>query len=274
LNPALLVLPSTINIIGASYREIAETAPTSYIEVNYENMYLSYKPYNKLASEYEEAIRAAHAAGRRVPVIHAPYESWLMHVGSNGIEELANTVTSLGVKVMVFHLPSTRYGDAWQDAIKTLSRLQDKYNVEVAVENLVAAPPWSNPHRLAETANKHGISLCIDTGHLHLNGYDTAEIIDKYLDMIRVLHVHDNHGTSDEHLIVGAGTINWLRAAASIRRAAENGSWIVLEEKCIARREGISACKARLILQAASMTGMVTGWNGYRKLLEGGIRTR
>ncbi len=266
------VLPSTINMIGASYASLASSMPSDLFEANYENMYLSYTPFDKVAECYEELVREAARRGKRVPVVHAPYESWVAAMGAGGVEELVNRLSGLGVKVLVFHLPSQRYGGLWREAAQMLHILQERYDVEFAVENLVAAPPWRDPYKLAEAAARHGLKLCLDTGHLHLNGLDVARVLRDLADQTLVLHVHDNHGVIDEHLVTGAGTINWLDAAPAVLECVDRGAWLVLEEKCIVSREGLDVCKARLILQYALMRGLVEGWNGFRELLRGGVK--
>lgn len=54
------------------------------------------------------------------------------------------------------------------------------------------------------------LGICIDSGHCHLNGLDTAEIIRKCGPYFLETHFHDNFGKKDRHNPVGIGTINWL----------------------------------------------------------------
>ncbi len=74
------------------------------------------------------------------------------------------------------------------------------------------------------------VGVCIDTGHAHLGRY-----IDQFLEMAgdRLLHVHihDNHGTFDDHMIPGEGAIDWCAFFDGLRRVRYGGA-LVLELSC------------------------------------------
>lgn len=55
------------------------------------------------------------------------------------------------------------------------------------------------------------MGICIDSGHCHLNGLDTAEIVRKCGNYFLETHFHDNYGVKDRHNPVGIGTLNWLQ---------------------------------------------------------------
>ena len=52
------------------------------------------------------------------------------------------------------------------------------------------------------------VGACMDTGHAFLAG-DLNNLVYKLGPYLRMLHVHDNSGHSDEHLPPGQGAINW-----------------------------------------------------------------
>ena len=52
--------------------------------------------------------------------------------------------------------------------------------------------------------------VCFDTGHSNYCGENIAEMIELLgSEHLGVLHVHDNDGTSDQHLAPGLGNIDW-----------------------------------------------------------------
>lgn len=69
------------------------------------------------------------------------------------------------------------------------------------------------------------IRMCLDVGHAHANegplGY-----IQNFGAKIVAVHFHDNHGKYDEHLAVGAGTIDWKKVAAGFRGIGFTGPFI------------------------------------------------
>lgn len=60
------------------------------------------------------------------------------------------------------------------------------------------------------TKNK---AFCFDCGHTNVAEKDgnpgVVEFVRKYGKRIKVLHLHDNNGFSDQHLVPGQGTIKW-----------------------------------------------------------------
>jgi sugar phosphate isomerase/epimerase len=64
------------------------------------------------------------------------------------------------------------------------------------------------------------IRMCFDTGHAHITS-DVYRSLMSCAPVIDYLHVHDNDGKNDTHLMPGAanGTIDWPRMAESIKQA-------------------------------------------------------
>ena len=52
------------------------------------------------------------------------------------------------------------------------------------------------------------VGICLDSGHLHAHFKDELNF-DLFKDKIFCVHLHDNHGEKDEHLIPFEGTIDW-----------------------------------------------------------------
>jgi sugar phosphate isomerase/epimerase len=52
------------------------------------------------------------------------------------------------------------------------------------------------------------VGICFDTGHCHAHFKDNFDF-EFYKDRIFAVHLHDNHGLHDEHLIPYDGTIDW-----------------------------------------------------------------
>jgi len=57
-------------------------------------------------------------------------------------------------------------------------------------------------------SNVEGASYTLDTGHAHANGDDPLRLYERLKDSVSELHLHDNDGKSDDHLIPGRGTAN------------------------------------------------------------------
>jgi len=71
------------------------------------------------------------------------------------------------------------------------------------------------------------VGICLDLGHANVTvGVDAA--IATMSNRIAQVHVHDNHGTKDDHLWPGDGTIEWPTTVQALKGLAEPPS-IVLE---------------------------------------------
>ena len=49
----------------------------------------------------------------------------------------------------------------------------------------------------------------IDIGHAQLDGWNVPHVIQSVKDRLIALHIHDNTGTSDDHLPIGEGKMDW-----------------------------------------------------------------
>ena len=79
---------------------------------------------------------------------------------------------------------------------------------------------------IVEKVNNEKLGLNLDIGHAHCNS--KAEVVDwiKLLgDKITYVHLHDNHGQSDEHLGLGKGNIELVKVLESLNEYAPNAVW-------------------------------------------------
>lgn len=92
--------------------------------------------------------------------------------------------------------------------------------VKVLVENLMSEP--TTPEHLMtilDLGHLDAVGICVDLGHAHATA-GIAEAFSVLGRRIVSLHVHDNHGTRDEHLWPGDGTIDWAETANLLQSLA------------------------------------------------------
>ncbi len=70
------------------------------------------------------------------------------------------------------------------------------------------------------------VGTCLDTGHAHLSG-DLGNVIHKLSGHLKMIHINDNHGDWDAHLIPGDGGINWPWVIAELQRHRFHGGLII-----------------------------------------------
>ncbi len=131
----------------------------------------------------------------------------------------------LGVKWLVIH-PGTVVDGTWYsyrkslaanlEAYKRYGELAAKYNVGIAIENMIEKDSGrrycSSVEELLELLDKLNdptFGICWDTGHAHLAKVDQASALRQIGSNLKALHIDDNRGEWDDHLAPYYGTIVW-----------------------------------------------------------------
>ena len=146
----------------------------------------------------------------------------------------------LGIRYMVIH-PTFRtsdgriYTDAEEflevntKAFQPLVRQAADYGLTLLSENLLwgASIPLALQSERVDRISAENFGWCFDTGHAHYKGLSPATLLGlKHAPLS--LHVQDNHGQHDEHLLPGDGTIDWKAFLHTLRRIGYRGD-LVLE---------------------------------------------
>jgi sugar phosphate isomerase/epimerase len=138
---------------------------------------------------------------------------------------LRNLVVHLGERDDTW---STRTVEFAITALEHLGAFARPLGVRLLVENLLSEA--TTPAHLAlilEMGHLDSVGVCLDLGHAHIT-VGTLEAINTLGSRIASVHVHDNHGTKDEHLWPGDGTIDWLATSEALK-ALVNPPATVLE---------------------------------------------
>jgi sugar phosphate isomerase/epimerase len=113
-------------------------------------------------------------------------------------------------------------------ALEHLGAFAHALGVRIVIENLLSEP--TTPEHLMlilELGHLPQVGICLDLGHANVTvGVDAA--IATMSNRIAQVHVHDNHGTKDDHLWPGDGTIDWPTTVQALKGLAEPPA-IVLE---------------------------------------------
>jgi sugar phosphate isomerase/epimerase len=118
--------------------------------------------------------------------------------------------------------------EAARRSLEELLELAAPVGVGLAVE--VIPNELSAPARLVglldEDLENGRIGLCLDYGHAFLMG-DLVEAIETVAGHLVTTHVHDNHGTSDEHLVPFDGAIDWAAALMATQKVGYDGTLLL-----------------------------------------------
>jgi sugar phosphate isomerase/epimerase len=154
-----------------------------------------------------------------------------------GVELIKNRIDLagvLGAGEIVLHLPlpyrifendgafkEKFYAAAFRsfDELKDYSR---EKRVRICVENLPDCPESFQAEmfdRLFARYNAAFLGICFDTGHGNVTSRDCLYFARRYGERLFIVHIHDNHGEGDEHLIPFEGTFNWEGFAEVLARS-------------------------------------------------------
>lgn len=126
---------------------------------------------------------------------------------------------------------------AWQKNIEGLQHLCDfaaDYDVTIGVENMVNlefifGKQAEEMLGMIESVDRENIGLTLDVGHANTNGVVNS-FLEKCLDQVVHIHLHDNHGKRDEHLPAGQGTVDWKKVTG---RLSGLNAVVILEARTI-----------------------------------------
>ncbi|MCL2195470.1 MAG: sugar phosphate isomerase/epimerase [Oscillospiraceae bacterium] len=103
-----------------------------------------------------------------------------------------------------------------------IARAQD-VGVNIAVENMRFGLSLDYVELLLETFDSPRFGYCFDSGHWNARRRD-FDWLTRWPERLMALHLHDNHGVDDEHLLPGDGTIDWPALMQKIAATGYTGA--------------------------------------------------
>jgi sugar phosphate isomerase/epimerase len=155
---------------------------------------------------------------------------------SEAVDETRRAIDAaraLGCSVVVLHLgiprgqpipPNDNDAAALRRSLEPIADACTAAGVRLALEvipNDLATPPalldWLDGDLELGSA-----AACLDVGHAHLVGGapEAAEVLSGY---VITTHIHDNRGTSDDHLVPFDGTIDWPATMMALYKIGYTG---------------------------------------------------
>ena len=191
-------------------------------DLSYEALELSMPPL--LGGDWEEC-RDWYRASGRTRALHGAFIDVNPASGDPAFRELSRQrcrescalAQALGAEYVVFHssaFPFLRgaYLSRWAGVCAEFyGELAERYGLSVCVENSMDLDPEPLCALLKE-ASAAQVKVCLDIGHAHYARAPLEEWFDSLGEHIGYLHLSDNHGQFDDHLPLGAGSVNWALA--------------------------------------------------------------
>lgn len=187
-------------------------------------------------ADFKDFPEYADRVGLFVENTHAPYRGantlWRDTPSgqsyTDGLVECVEDCGRYGIPTMVMHLANGRLevGDITvgiERMRRIVARAED-LGVNVAVENTEC--PQFVAYVLGHISSPR-LGFCYDSGHQ--NCYTPkCDLLGLYGDRLTALHLHDNDGSEDRHLLPFEGTVDWTKLSSKLN-ALGYGGCIALE---------------------------------------------
>lgn len=214
-------------------------------------------PYTMTEEEAKSCLQAEKAAmdaaGISVSQVHGPWryppQEATEEERAERMEKMQRSIrfaAYLGCKYWVIH-PIMPFGtdaseqehahETWTLNLAFMRQLLEtarEYDVTICLENMPFVEfSVSTPEKIlkmVEEINDEHFQICLDTGHVSIfPGRSAADALRLFGDHVKVLHIHDNRGTNDDHFPPYSGIIDWADFTRALKEVHFQG---VLSLEC------------------------------------------
>jgi len=117
--------------------------------------------------------------------------------------------------------------DAARRSLDALAQVAEPLGIDIAVE--VIPNDLSRAASLTELVadvDAPNVGICLDFGHARLDhpGGDVVDAVEVAAGHLLAIHVHDNRGRSDDHLVPFDGAIDWAASLTAVQKVGYDGA--------------------------------------------------
>ena len=164
------------------------------------------------------------------------FDSLVRQVARQRIEQSYAVAVNLGASHLVLHhgyAPHTSPPAGW---IKRSTEFWRNFldgksaSIRVHLENMLELDP-DLISDVVQSIGRDNLDVNLDIGHAHCNSKtNVVKWVERLGDQIGYVHLHDNHGTNDDHLGLGQGTIPIKEVCQALNEHAPEAIWAVESE--------------------------------------------
>jgi len=137
---------------------------------------------------------------------------------------------TFGIPTMVMHTgcggyPLPPISEIGLDRFERLIDCAQRNGAHIAIENQCAPEKTQRAIELLERFDSPHLGMCYDSGHGNVRDSlgRGREMLDRFGRRLKALHLHDNDGSSDQHLLPFDGTVDWPALMRKIAAAGYQG---------------------------------------------------
>lgn len=144
---------------------------------------------------------------------------------------------AVGVKAAVLHpggfksrregVPNEKIRTRQAQVLRQLTKHIENTDMFICLENMSKIEAFAEDLiDIIETTGEGNLGICLDTGHLNIAKGDQEEFIKKSREYLLALHIADNEGTSDQHMMpYGKGNVDWDKVVGALKEIEYDGLW-------------------------------------------------
>ncbi len=194
----------------------------------------------------EDIIKASEEFGIRCEMGHLPFlggiskDDSVMQDFKNRVHRAIDASAFLGIEYAVLHpnaanIPMRSYNpkaqyDAVMSLLSPFVEHANRVGLNVVLENMRVIPGLFHVHRFGQTpdeicdvADALGMGICWDFGHANISGVKQSEALAYIGKRLKVIHVNDNGGIEDEHILPFTGNVDWRDAMHGLSLSQYDG---------------------------------------------------
>lgn len=196
--------------------------------------------------QVEQILKDSEEIGIRPEMGHLPFLGGIsknedtMEDFRNRMHRAIDAAAALGIDYAVMHpnaanLPMRNYHhkaqyDATMNLLAPFAEHAHRVGLNVVLENMRVVPGLYHVHRFGQTpdeicdvADALGMGICWDFGHANISGLCQSEALAYVGKRLKVIHVNDNGGIDDEHILPFTGSVDWKDAMHGLALAEYEG---------------------------------------------------
>ncbi len=184
----------------------------------------------------EKHVKLSANYGLKIEHAHLPYAGsdalWREFLSGHELFEIHKreiiNASRCGLDTLIIHpyenvkiLQTGNYG-IFLNYMHKLAEIAFYSKIQLAFENLEEYELLDK--LMQEFSDNSAIGFCFDSGHAHIANPGNYSLLEKYPEKLFALHLHDNDGVRDQHLLPGKGTIDWQNFICSLQATNFTGS--------------------------------------------------
>lgn len=195
-------------------------------EAGFKNAFIQWYD-NEWTCSQEEQLKYAREQGLNIIFAHLGYQKinciWEENeIGEQLVQRYINDIKECkdnGIDLVIMHLSSKfnapMYNEIGLNRLRKIVDYAKSLGVKIAFENTKIEGYLEYVFNNIDSDN---IGICYDAGHCHAHFKDKFNW-ELFKDKIFAVHLHDNDGTEDQHLMPFDGTIKWKEVINNLKNA-------------------------------------------------------